>query len=331
MAKAKYSFWSDVDAEEYYIIKLKKGLEQLTAINAIRDHIANSIYQVFRVHTANLYIGYYQKQLGLFSKVIPGYKDLVEWFSNKKALEEINQQSKVDDCVAAYKKVESDLSICGKEALLAAAIILDDMDVLGSAMRNIGLIKCSSKHQIIKIDPGDSIFDSADIDSALLKFAANLSLDNPLIYAPFSFSKVCNNPQNIIGNLHFSEFFHDIDKEKLKSELAKFASLDDAHIKKLIIREEYLGLLPSDNKKLLEQWANLLIRKKAVLKKALNLPEMKVSPPELAPVFVKDIVFSEPLEEIKYGASRPFKVKRIVPSKVLEHDSAPCASAMNEG
>ena len=44
MAKAKYSFWSDVDAEEYYIIKLKKGLEQLTAINAIRDHIANSIY-----------------------------------------------------------------------------------------------------------------------------------------------------------------------------------------------------------------------------------------------------------------------------------------------
>ncbi|CAM3115909.1 Uncharacterised protein [Legionella steigerwaltii] len=326
MARTKYSFWPDVVDEEYFIIKLKNGIEKLTARNAIHDHISNSIYQAFRVRTANLFIGYYQEQLALFSKVLPGYKDLVECLNSKNALEEINQHDKVDDCVAAYKKLESGLSICGKEALLAAAIILEDMDVLGAGLRNIGLIKFLSQHQIIKIDPSDSIFDIENIDTGLKKFEANLSLDNPLIYAPFSFSKVCNNPQNIMGNLHFSEFFHDIDKEKLKDELARFASLDDAYIKKLIIRDEYLELLPMDDKKLyLEQLANILIRKKAILKKALHLPEIKVSPLELAPVFIKDIEFSEPLEKIQHGASRPFKVKRVAPAEDLRPDSDECA------
>ncbi|HHF0527752.1 TPA: hypothetical protein ACPSKZ_002149 [Legionella anisa] len=310
-------------------MKLKKGAEELTEINAIHDHISNSIYQVFGVRTANLYIGYYQKMLALISKVLPGYKDLIEWLNNKNALEEIEQYNKVDECVDAYKKFERDLSIKGKESLLAAAIILEDLDVLGAGLRNIGLIKFLGKHQIIKIDPSDSIFDtpSDKIDATLAKFESNLSCDNPLIYSLFSFSKVCNNPNSILGNLHFSEFFHDIDKEKLKYELAKFVSLDDAYIKKIIIRDEYLELLSMDNKKLyLEQLSNLILRKKTILKKTLNLPEIKVTPPEPAPVFIKDAVFSEPVEHIKHGASKPFKVKRIVPSKELDTDLVSCTS-----
>lgn len=329
MARTKFSFWSDSVEEEYYVVKTKKGTEKLTAIHAVHDHISNAIYQVFGVHTTNLYIGYYQKMLGLISNVLPGYKDLIEWLNNKNALEEINQHQKVEACITAYKKFESDLSIEGKEALLAAAIILEDMDVIGAGLRNVGLIKLASKHQIIKIDPSDSIFDTSaeNIDAVLRNFEANLSLDNPFIYGPFSFSKVCNNPQNIVGNLHFSEFFHDIDKEKLKYELAKFASLDDAYIKKLIIRDEYLELLSMDNKKLyLEQLSSLLLSKKTILKKVLSLPKIKIMPPEPAPVFIKDTVFSEPLEYIKHGASIPFKVKRIVSSKYLDTDLDSCST-----
>jgi hypothetical protein len=320
MARTKYSFWSDGLDEEYYIIKQKKGSEKLTEINVLHDHIANSIYQLFGVCTPNLYIGYYQKQLSLISSVLPGYKDLIEWFSDENVLEEINQCQNVEACIAAYKKFESELSIHGKESLLAAAIILDDSDVLGVELRNIGLIQSNGLQQIIKIDPSDSIFTTTpkNIDAMLSEFEDNLSLEAPLIYNLFSFTRLYNNPKSIVGNLHLSEFFHDIDKELLKYELAKFASFNDAFIKKMIIRDEYLELLSFENKELyLEHLANVLLRKKNVLKERLNLPQIQVILPELAPVFIKDIVLSEPLEHIEHGASHPFKVKKTIPSKVL--------------
>ena len=329
MARAKYSFWSDGTEEEHYIIKQKKGIEKLTAINGVHDHISNSIYQLFGVATPSLYIGDYQEQLSLISRVLPGYKDLIEWLNSDNALEEINQQHTVAECVTSYKKMESDLAIKGKESLLAAAIILEDTDVIGAGLRNIGLVESFGQHRIIKIDPGDSIFSilPENIDTALIEFEANLSLTDPLIYSIFSFSRIYNNPQSIIGNLHFCEFFHDIDIEKLKYELAKFANLDDTYIKKLVIRDEYLELLSIDNKRLyLEQLSNILLRKKAILKKILNVPEIHVTPPDLAPVFMKDIEFGEPIEHIEHGASKPFKVKRITAPKALSPDSASLAA-----
>jgi hypothetical protein len=167
MTRTKYSFWSAGLDEEYYIVKQKKGSAKLTEINVLHDHIANSIYQIFGVSTPGLYIGYYQKQLSLISSVLPGYKNLIEWFNDENALEEINQYQ-----------------------------------------------------------------------------------------------------------------------------------------------------LPIDNKKLyLEHLANLVLRKKSSLKKALNLPEIQVTSPELAPIFIKNIVLSEPLEYIDQGSSNPCKVKRIIPAK----------------
>jgi hypothetical protein len=324
MVRAKCSFWSDGTVEEHYVVKQKKGNEKLTVKNAIHDHISNSIYQIFGVSTPSLYIGYYQKELSLISRVLPGYKDLIEWLGGDKVLEEINQHRDVAVCVATYKKLESRLSIKGKESLLAAAIILEDTDVIGAGLRNIGLVETSGQHCIMKIDPSDSIFSasSESVEAALVDFEENLSLAKPFILGTFSFSRIYNNPQSILGNLHFDEFFHGIDKGKLKMELAKFAHLDDASIKQMVMREEYLELLPMDDKKTyLERLANLLLRKKAILKKVLNVPEIQVKPPELAPVFMKDLVLSDSSETIEHGASKPLKVKRVMFPKEVAPNS----------
>lgn len=316
--KAKISFWSEISGEEYYVVKQKKGTEQLTALNAVHDHISNAIYQLFGVCTPDYYIGTYQKKLSLISNIMTGYKDLVEWLKgDEDAIEEINTHDKVEECIAAYKKLESGLSVQGKESLLAAAIILEDTDVLGAGLRNIGLIETAGKHKIIKIDPGNGIFDvsTENIDSAMKEFESDLSLDNPLIYKPFSYYRLFNNPKSILGNLHLGEFFHDIDKDKLVSELAKFASLEDEFIKNLIVRDEYFELISADKKKgYLEHLSDILIRKKAILKKVLKLPEIKSTPPEPSSIFINDIELSAPLEQIKHGASMPFKVKRINPT-----------------
>lgn len=315
MAKAKITFWSEVPKEEYFVVKQKRGNEDFTPIDVLHDHLSNSVYQLFGVCTPNFYIGNYHKRLSLISNIMPGYKDLVEWLKGgEEALGEINKHQKLEDCVDAYKQSESGLSISGKENLLAAAIILEDTDVIGAGLRNLGLVKSASKHKIIKIDPSNSIFEirAENIEDAIRSFESNLSLDNPLIYKPFTISRIFNNPKSILGNLHLCEFFHDIDKQKVLNELAKFAYLDEKHIRNLVLRDDYFELLSIDKKNpYLEQLCNILLKKQAVLRKALHLEEIKYNPPEPAPVFIGDIELSDPVERIMHGASAPFKVKRI--------------------
>lgn len=316
-------FQASTPLEEYFIVKQKTGDDALTAKEAIRAHIANNIYRLFGVLTPELYIGEYQGNLSLFSQVLPDYKDLAEWLSGDKPLQQVNQYSNVDACITAYEELERNLSIQNKEALLAAAIILEDGDVIGAGFRNIGLIEEDGEHHIVKIDPDDSIFDQsyANTVSALSEFQSHLSTDNPLLYDIFSMTVICNNPKSILGNLHLSEFFHSIDQARLISTFDKFIHLKNDDIKKLIFREEYIELLGSDDaKNYLEHLCSIIIGKKEILQKLLNPNPKTVETPDPSPVFMKDKEFSEPLETIPYGASKPVKVRVIKPmEETLRH------------
>ncbi len=213
-----FRFWNAPPQEEFYIVKQKKGHSPLTGNNAVCAHIANQIYRLLGIYAPNLYIGYYQDNLSLISQVLPRYKDLAEWLDGKNPLKIINQQNNIDGCIAAYKNCEKKLLIDNKEALLAAAIILEDCDVIGASFRNIGLIEENGKHTIIKIDPDESIFNPSylNTDSVLKEFENQLSVDNPLLYKIFSIDRVYNNPNCILGNLHLKEFFHNIDQQELR-------------------------------------------------------------------------------------------------------------------
>lgn len=303
-------------SEQYYVVKQRKGEKLLTAEDVIRDHIANSIYRLFGVQTPDIYIGLYQGRLSLISKVLPNYKDLVEWLDAEDPIQEINQHNDVVACVTAYQQLEKELFIQNKEALLAAAIILEDSDVIGAGMRNIGLVENNGKHTIIKIDPDDSIFgySYSNLNKALDEFEANLSWNNSFVLTLFSVEKVSNNPKSILGNLHLYEFFHGMDKDKLISAFEKFINIDDTDLKNLIIRKEYIDLLDSPGAQNYLEWlSSIIIGKKAILKKFINSPAKEVGAPIPAPVFNPNIELSEPLEVIPYGASKPVKVKLIQP------------------
>ncbi|KTD78814.1 hypothetical protein [Legionella waltersii] len=326
MTQAKVTFWAEKPAEEYFVVKQKKGSEAISPINALHDHLSNAIYQLFGVCTPDFYIGNYNKKLSLISNIMRGYQDLVEWLKGgEAAIEEINKCQKVDDCVTAYIKAENGLSVIDKESLLAAAIVLEDTDVLGAGLRNIGLIKFFGKHKIVKIDPSSTVFDTTkeNIETALKEFESNLSLSDPLIYKPFSFNRVYNNPKSVLGNLHFSEFFHDINKGKLVKELTKFANLDEKSIRNLVLRDEYFDLLSVDKKDpYLEQITYILLRKKDILRKVLNCPEITFTPPAPPQVFIKDLELGEPIEQIKHGASMPLKVKGTKSPSYLEESKS---------
>lgn len=329
MAKAKITFWSERPEEEFFVVKQKKGNEDFTPIHVLHDHLSNSVYRLFGVCTPNFYIGNYQKKLSLISNIMPGYKDLLEWLKGgEQALVEINTHQKLEDCVGAYIQSESGLSISGKEKLLAAAIILEDTDVIGAGFRNVGLIQTNDQHTIVKIDPSNSIFDvQADqIEDALSAFASSISLNNPLIYQQFTISRIFNNPKSILGNLHLCEFFHDIDKQKVLRALAEFAYLDESHIKNLVLRDEYFELLSIDrNNPYLEQLCTILLRKQAILRQVLHLEVLEYTPPEPAQVLLRDIELSDPVERILHGASCPLKVKRIPMSHTPESVAEPQA------
>ncbi len=99
---------------------------------------------------------------------------------------------------------------------------------------------------------------------------------------------------------------------ELRSVFEKFTNLNDDDIKRIVFRDEYIELLDSKNAiACLKQYCELLIGKKDILKRFLNIPKQDIEPPVLSPVFANNLTLSEPIEEIPYGASRPFKVKRI--------------------
>lgn len=314
MPRKDYRFWTLSPREEFYIVKQKKGLDPLNAKHAIHDHIAFAIYRLFGVKSPPMYIGMYQAQLSLISQILPGYKDLIDCLQSEDPLAEINSHPSVAASVSAYEALEQPLAILGKEALLAASILLEDGDVLGAGLRNIGLIENAAKHRIVNIDPGgDTFYVKPDqVKNLLQDFEKNLSLDDPLLYRPFSLRKAFNNPQCILGNLHFSEFFHSVNVAKLKTVFAQFTSVDDAVLKNIVVREEYLALLePEDGHAYLEGIYHMILQKKAILKKVLKLPFLDVTPPLPPVVFAQDLILSAPIKAMEYGASHPLKVKRL--------------------
>jgi hypothetical protein len=331
MKGKKHSFFGDLIKDEFYIVKQRQGHEDLTPEMAVADHISNAIYRLFGIETPDFYIGEYKQQLSLFSRFLSdGYLDLKEWLGGQEALDEINRHNNLVDCVDTYKKFEAPLSIIGKERLLASAIILEDTDVIGAGFSNIGLIKVNKQHKIIKIDPSHGIFNTPPTLAPKLinDFGSELSNNNPLLYKTFSYDLLVNNPKSILGNLHLCEFFHDIDKTKLNQRLLEFTSLSDDHIKELVIRPEYLEVLNSDDAHdYLTNIANILIAKKNVLAKYLNLVTIEVQPPVLPDVFATNLELGETVEVMKHGASKPLKVKRINANNEckLEYEKSPIA------
>src|SRR5690606_32287100 len=123
---------------------------------------------------------------------------------------------------------------------------------------------------------------------------------------------VSNNPHSVLGNLHFSEFFHDLDKDKFMDVMAGFVSLDDDEIKRIIVREEYLQLLGTEEGiEYLTNIANVLIAKREILKQYVKVIQTKNNFP-LPVVFNPNLRLSAPLEVIQHGSSKPIKVTLVM-------------------
>lgn len=319
--------------EAFYIIKQKKGHTPFTPFDTISAHLASCIYRLMGVATPEVYIGYYQNVLSLISEVLPGYRDLEDWLEGDTPTNVINQSERLKDCIHEYKRLEAPLNIINKEALLAAAIILEDSDVVGAGFRNIGLVQNFTHYRIVKIDPDEAIFgwDPSIVKQELKNFNESLSWDQPLFSEHLSFARFTNNPASILGNLHLLEFFHDIDKDILQKAFTPFLQLTDTEIKDLVFRDEYLQVLGTKTAPpQLQQAAQTLIAKRDILRHHTKFQALDShSPPPLATVFAEGIRFSPPIAQMKYGASKPFKVKRLpeptIEPELIESISTPCA------
>ncbi len=240
-----------IATEKKYVIKKPFDGRRSRLELIVIEHIANSLYYLFGVPTPKLYITYDEnKAPQLASEVLQDYQDYSDFMGGADFLESLSvisgdsDSETIDRRVAFFNQclAEKKVSIKGREFLLVASILLQDFDVLGRGLDNVGVIPGASPgvYQIVKIDPG-----CANLSSNAFDFKSIIDITSPLISKDYS-NKVFNLGKTIIGPLHYKEFFHQLDKSKVQLAIDIIRSIPEQEIKKHVCRQEYLQFVSED-------------------------------------------------------------------------------------
>jgi hypothetical protein len=316
-AAKKIQFWYR-GRPKYYVRKSMNAGTSLTNEAIVSEHIASCFYRLLNNITPDTHIIQIESGYALVSKVLPGYQDLKDWLKIENYTDVgkdtdpivlIDGKATQEERKACFERLLGDKKIKGsaKANLLVAAILLQDADVLGRNLTNIGLIKQTSQHCLVKIDPGGA---NLKIDK---DFKDNLSRDEPVIDKNFS-CEIINQP-TIMGNHHFVEFFSSIPKKVMIQAIIHLSNVSDAEIKKHVERSEYRKLV-SDT--FLEAISTTLCQRKKALCSLLTEKELagtKEFPPiTMSPqtIFIDNsqYQFQETGEKIDRGNAKPVVTTR---------------------
>ncbi len=212
----------------------------------VKEHIANELYLLFGVTTPPLYfVQSKQDNPALVSKKLKRYIDFSDFiggenfFKKLYAIESDNRIETVNQRVEFFQEqlTKKHITLIGRESLLLASILLKDFDVLGRNLDNIGVVPTirPKTYCLVKIDPGNANF-KADFKS----FKDEVSAENPLVTEDYS-SITLNYGANILGPMHYMEFFASLDKTKFLNALSLIAAISDDEIGKIVYRQEYLA------------------------------------------------------------------------------------------
>lgn len=297
---------------------LKKGL---TPESTVKEHLASELFRIFGVKTPEVRIVRSLDErgvnYGLASQYLKGYRDLRLIIGGDAAVEYIAEGESVTERVARYQKTidSQGIRFSGLAEVVVANACLIDIDLIGRNYTNLGGVKVSAgTYQLVKIDPGEVNFNHDE------SYASKITLETPYLYPDFH-EEIANSP-TIFGNLHFCEVLANVTKESIERALVRMQKISDAEIRRHILREEYLELVPRDY---LEAVAAEIIARKNVL--AALLPEKIYEPMELplAPIFLDNACLSTSYVRINRGNARP-QVVRLLPEEALAVDHSASVS-----
>jgi len=166
--KQRYTqlFWQGIQQQkiknpQYFVLKKRWLDAQQPAKDVVKENLAYRFYQLLGVQIPTVYLTTVDNKPALLSEMVSGYRDLSYWLGGAHAIQNlVSSESSLDKdkLIQTFQCLctENQLNITGKENLLVAAVFLNDVDVIGTAMTNLGLVRNAKNHQIIKIDPGDA-------------------------------------------------------------------------------------------------------------------------------------------------------------------------------
>lgn len=294
--------WYKKKPSPYYLKrdKVHETKEPLAPDELVKEHMAACLYRLAGVTTPDTMITQNDSKDRFFlaSKKLAGYKDLKAYLPDG-FIDELDAKD-VPAEREAFFKVHTDkfsLSVEEKARLLVAAIWLQDLDVIGRNLTNVGLIRSEGKYHIVKIDPGGAILRPTSTE----EFTKALACDYRLLHRDFS-EPTFNNPRVISGNLHFLEFFHDVKIEDIKRAILTLNRIEDSEIHNLVNNPSYHKLL---DESVCKKIADMLISRRQVMLEAILLnasscfcffsspPESKLTPYGLKPASFPPALISE--------------------------------------
>jgi hypothetical protein len=282
------------------------------------EHIANTLYYLFGVTTPNVYIIRDKNDKPkIMSQILTGYKDFSDFMGGTSFLKSLSTIDEASDEETIQKRVDffnaslkvKGVRIIGREALLIASILLNDMDVLGRGLDNIGLVPTSKPDtlQLVKIDQAD-----AKMMTNLDDFKASLDPELALLSKDYA-SNLLNLGRNIFGPLHYREFFDGLDRNKVLLSIDIIRAIPDSEITKHVCRNEYLEFVDRD---FLKKIADTIIQRKnyitSLFEKHADIAERRAF---VSTFFRPASHFSKPMRKISKGASKTEVTIEEVPLK----------------